>query len=897
MAERGSGARTVIGLTTAVALTGIALSAGAATALTRQQDRAAEQQLDRQARQAREAVAAECGRYVDALRTTAAAAGAFNELTADKFTGITAPLALTGLAGVTSVAFIVPTPASGIPAVQASWRARGATGLVLRPVGTAAEHLFSVFTTALDGSPAPRAGIDLSQARAPTAALNEARRSGQPTASDAYQLLADAHLPANRRQMSFVLAAPVYGRAASPGGRTFRGWVLMGLRGQSFAAATLQRASQQLMDIHLLAFNSNQEQVSVATLTAPVEGERDLRRDLSVPVAERRWQLHITARAERLPGADSHLPATVGVGGTALSLLMAALVAVLATGRRRAQAQIVAATAGLAAAETTARKQADLLDAVLNSISDGVSVVDERGEFILYNPAAKAILGLDSDRGGVANWQKRYGMFRPDGTSPFPVAEMPLVRALAGESITAVEMVIRNAGQPDGVTISVSARPLDSGGAIGAVAVFHDITHHKAAQAQLAANAEALRQELAWRQATEMELRQTRDDLASQQAYLTQVLDALEPTVITCDTDGVIVHANHAARLAGATTDRPTTVAERAAALDFRHPDGAPVTLAELPLLRSLRGEQVDRMEVVAHGPDGSAHVTLIHSRPLRHADGHITGAVASIYDITELRERENELRAFAGVVAHDLKSPLSAIAGYAELLDDELGDEPGPAHLRPMLGRIRASVERMRTLIEDLLAYATARDAALDPQPVDLNAVVAAVLTERTAHLRSTSGDTGAPFPDIYTGPLPVVQADPGMVRQLFDNLIGNALKYTAPGQPARIDISATRRDDRLWTVQIADRGIGIPAEDQPHIFTSFHRAAAHKGYQGTGLGLAICERIVTRHGGTITASDNPGGGTRIRFTLPGEHPAPEATPPAAPEHPQSHPTRPAGR
>jgi signal transduction histidine kinase len=107
-------------------------------------------------------------------------------------------------------------------------------------------------------------------------------------------------------------------------------------------------------------------------------------------------------------------------------------------------------------------------------------------------------------------------------------------------------------------------------------------------------------------------------------------------------------------------------------------------------------------------------------------------------------------------------------------------------------------------------------------------------------------------------------------MTRQLLDNLIGNAIKYTPIGEPARIVVSA-EPDAAGWTrVRIADRGIGIPAEDQPRVFTSFHRASAHAGYAGTGLGLAICHRVVNRHGGTITASDNPGGGTRIQFTLP---------------------------
>jgi signal transduction histidine kinase len=155
----------------------------------------------------------------------------------------------------------------------------------------------------------------------------------------------------------------------------------------------------------------------------------------------------------------------------------------------------------------------------------------------------------------------------------------------------------------------------------------------------------------------------------------------------------------------------------------------------------------------------------------------------------------------------------------------------------------------------------------------VDLQAHTADVVAERTEHLRSGgTSPAGGPqmFPDIYTGPLPVVQGDRAMVRQLLDNLIGNALKYTIPGQPARIDISAhTRAGDDQVRIEIADRGIGVPDSEHEHIFAPFHRGQVGHEYTGTGLGLAICRRIADRHGGSIGVSANPGGGSRFWFTL----------------------------
>jgi hypothetical protein len=107
-------------------------------------------------------------------------------------------------------------------------------------------------------------------------------------------------------------------------------------------------------------------------------------------------------------------------------------------------------------------------------------------------------------------------------------------------------------------------------------------------------------------------------------------------------------------------------------------------------------------------------------------------------------------------------------------------------------------------------------------------------------------------------------------MLRHVVDNLVGNALKYVQMGRPARIDITAGAGPTGWTRIEVADRGIGIPDEDKPNIFETFHRARTAAGYAGTGLGLAICRRIVERHGGTIGVTDNPGGGTRFAFTLP---------------------------
>jgi signal transduction histidine kinase len=226
------------------------------------------------------------------------------------------------------------------------------------------------------------------------------------------------------------------------------------------------------------------------------------------------------------------------------------------------------------------------------------------------------------------------------------------------------------------------------------------------------------------------------------------------------------------------------------------------------------------------------------------------------------LRLREVELAGFAGVVAHDLRSPLATVAGYVEVLRDETAGLLTDDH-REFLDRLHAGTRRMHSLLEDLLAYATADSAALHTTDVDLDTLVAEVSGEhRTAR--------SAPPPRIDVAPLPTVVGDPTLLRQIFDNLIGNAVKYTEPGRPATIEISAVQDGPSSYRIEIADRGIGIPPEQRAHVFDPFTRVAGSERYPGTGLGLAIVRRAVERHGGAIDVDANHGGGSRFRFTLP---------------------------
>jgi signal transduction histidine kinase len=228
--------------------------------------------------------------------------------------------------------------------------------------------------------------------------------------------------------------------------------------------------------------------------------------------------------------------------------------------------------------------------------------------------------------------------------------------------------------------------------------------------------------------------------------------------------------------------------------------------------------------------------------------------------------------------VAHDLSNPLTTVEGWSEDVADLLGPDAGRA--ADGITRIQRAAARMRHLITNLLAYTTARDNGLTLATVDLAAVVTDIAIGRIDQAETT----GAPVPHIRIGDLPAVHADTALVRQLLDNLIGTAVKYTAAGVVPTIAVTGRRGTDQV-DVTVSDNGIGIPAGQHSSVFDNFHRAHRDAGYTGTGLGLAICKCIVERHGGTITAADNPhGDGTSVTFSLP----AVDMPPKSATERPE---------
>ena len=357
----------------------------------------------------------------------------------------------------------------------------------------------------------------------------------------------------------------------------------------------------------------------------------------------------------------------------------------------------------------------------------------------------------------------------------------------------------------------------------------------------------------------------------SQSELLNAVVDSIGDGVEVVDHDGSLLMRNRAAEALGVRQDSGGGAASRPFGL-FQ-PDGiTSIPAQDTPLMRALAGESCDGVEILVRSTVHPHGVLLtVSSRPLSAPTGH-PGAVAVYRDVTDERAQRTELEMFAAVAAHDLSAPLAIVSGYLEVIADlvvpQLSGDTAPT-VTEVLRRACGGAARMGQLIDDLLSYATC-DATLVYADFDLRTLVDDVIAARTEHVNA---DT--PPPAFAVGALPWVHGDRARVAQVLNNLIGNALKYTVPGEPAHIEITANLADagsgaEAGVEVQISDHGIGIPAGQHAAIFTNLHRAHPSGPYNGTGLGLAICARIVERHGGHIRASDNPAGGTRIQFTLP---------------------------
>jgi len=227
---------------------------------------------------------------------------------------------------------------------------------------------------------------------------------------------------------------------------------------------------------------------------------------------------------------------------------------------------------------------------------------------------------------------------------------------------------------------------------------------------------------------------------------------------------------------------------------------------------------------------------------------------------MSELERSNNDLQQFAAVASHDLHAPLRRISTVSQMILEQNAGQIDTA-AREMLGFIASGAEQMQELIEDLLAHSHVGALNKPLELVDCDLIVKKAISNLDVSIR----ESGA---QVQVGPMPTVMANKVELVQVFQNLVGNAIKYHGEAMP-RVDVHAESRGDE-WLFHVKDNGIGIPPEHCGKVFEAFHRLHGEEEYPGTGIGLATCKKIVERLDGRIWVESQEGAGSEFLFTIP---------------------------
>jgi len=362
-------------------------------------------------------------------------------------------------------------------------------------------------------------------------------------------------------------------------------------------------------------------------------------------------------------------------------------------------------------------------------------------------------------------------------------------------------------------------------------------------------------------------VRRNNAELKRSTLLLRSTIDSLADAVMVVDTRARIVAVNPAfERLVGLAQAEAVgrTLTDVYARVRLRYPDGRPMAPEEGATARALRGEALKGFEQVMRRPDGLDAVVSVSAAPVfRPGSNEIVLAVAVVRDITEVRRLEHLRDEFLSTAAHELKTPVTTIKGYAQLLLQSAAGQADPRE-RAALAVINRQSDRLTRLVQDVLEFSRLRlgRVALRRQVFDLRQLAVETMEELqvTTQRHRLVLNSDAPV---------TVDADRDRIGQVMANLLDNAIKFSPEGGEVQVTVEERAGEAH---VAVRDFGVGISPEAQPHIFERYYRAYAGTPLdaRGMGMGLYLNREIIERHGGRMGFSSALGQGSTFWFTLP---------------------------
>jgi PAS domain S-box-containing protein len=499
-------------------------------------------------------------------------------------------------------------------------------------------------------------------------------------------------------------------------------------------------------------------------------------------------------------------------------------------------------------------KQQGFINALLENVEDGIVACDSEGVITVFNHAARRMHGLSESSIAADLWAEYYDLYMPDGRTRMRKEEIPLFRALQGENVCNVEIIIAPKGGEALTVLASGSAIYGSGGEkLGAVVVLRDFTERKESQ-------EALRRE---------------------SGLLHALMDNVPDAIYFKDTEGRFTRVNRHAPYRGnkapeevvGKTDFDFFIEEHARAA---YEDEQRVIRTGLPIL--------DKEEKETY-PDGSTTWLSTTKVPVFDDAGRVTGIVGISRDITERKraeesrielareqaartEAENANRLkdeFLAILSHELRTPLTAVLGWSKMLiDGHVAEEMRGEALMSIYRNAKSQAQ----LIEDLLDISriiTGR-FRIEARPVELRSVVEAAV----ASVRPTAVAKSLTLRTVLDASALTVPGDAERLQQVVWNLLTNAVKFTPKG--GLVEVRLTRLDSRV-EIAVSDTGHGIEPDFLPYVFERFRQAdmGTTRRHGGLGLGLAIVSHLVELHGGTAHAeSAGRGQGSTFRIVLP---------------------------